>query len=100
MNATDRILEVHDVQFCWPERAGFALSVSAFELAQGETVLLLGESGSGKSTLLNLICGVVSPQAGQIRVAGTDLETVPRAGRDALRAEKICLLYTSDAADD
>ncbi|RKS87434.1 nickel transport system ATP-binding protein [Orbus hercynius] len=42
----------------------------SFQLAQGESIGLLGESGSGKSTLANLICGLEYPDSGQILING------------------------------
>jgi ABC-type polysaccharide/polyol phosphate transport system ATPase subunit len=40
------------------------------EIAQGETIGLLGHNGSGKSTLLKCIAGILQPTTGQIRTAG------------------------------
>ena len=39
----------------------------------GETLGLVGESGSGKSTVARCIVGLVEPDAGEIRVEGTDV---------------------------
>ena len=47
-----------------------ALSAVGFEVRQGEAVALLGHNGSGKSTLLKLMAGVMSPDAGEVRVRG------------------------------
>lgn len=38
----------------------------AFEVADGETVALLGTSGCGKSTLLNIVAGLIDPDAGEL----------------------------------
>jgi phospholipid/cholesterol/gamma-HCH transport system ATP-binding protein len=43
------------------------------DVAQGETMVLLGGSGSGKSTLLRHIIGLERPHEGQIVVRGTNL---------------------------
>jgi putative ABC transport system ATP-binding protein len=43
------------------------------DLYAGELVVLLGPSGSGKSTLLNILGGLDTPTAGQVRYAGRDL---------------------------
>jgi phospholipid/cholesterol/gamma-HCH transport system ATP-binding protein len=45
----------------------------SFELPPGETKVILGGSGSGKTTILRLILGLLKPDAGSIRVAGTEL---------------------------
>ena len=39
-------------------------------IKKGETVGIIGRNGSGKSTLLQLICGILTPSAGQIQVEG------------------------------
>lgn len=87
------VLTVSDLRFRWPGRAGFALSVPAFSMAKGETVLLLGESGSGKSTLLSLICGTLLPDQGRIEVAGTDIGALSGGARDRFRAEQIGVIF-------
>lgn len=90
---TGSLLSLRDIEYSWPGRAGFALSVPEFDLAQGEKVLLLGESGSGKSTLLSLICGTVEPRRGTICVAGTEITTLSGGARDRFRAEQIGVIF-------
>ena len=86
-------MTLHDVRFRWPGRVSFGLSVPDFRMAQGESVLLLGESGSGKSTLLSLICGIVTAEAGQVTVGGTDLANLGAGARDRFRAERIGVIF-------
>ena len=78
MNKPAPVLELNDVRYRWPGRALFELHVPQMSLAQGETVLLLGESGAGKSTLLSLICGSIVAQSGKVSVAGTDISSLSR----------------------
>lgn len=50
-------------------------------LERGEVLGLLGLNGAGKSTTLEMICGVLSPSEGHIRIAGVDLLESPRAAK-------------------
>ncbi|MEM8577946.1 MAG: ABC transporter ATP-binding protein [Pseudomonadota bacterium] len=84
-------LRVSGVRHSWP--GGFTLDVPHLSLEAGESVLLLGRSGSGKSTLLSLICGTLTPAAGEVRVAGTDLTGLRPAARDRLRADRIGVIF-------
>jgi putative ABC transport system ATP-binding protein len=45
----------------------YALRGADFTLYEGELAVLLGPSGSGKSTLLNILGGLDTPTAGEIR---------------------------------
>jgi len=51
-----------------------ALRGSNVQCGEGEFVCLLGLSGCGKSTLLQMIAGLEAPTAGQIIVAGRELD--------------------------
>jgi sodium transport system ATP-binding protein len=44
----------------------------SFAAPNGAITGLLGENGAGKTTTLKMICGLVEPDAGSIRVAGSD----------------------------
>ncbi len=89
----DPVLDIVDVAYRWPGRAGFSLTVPQLSIAPGEAVLLLGESGSGKSTLLSLICGTILPDEGRVRIAGTDTTTLSGGARDRFRAEQIGVIF-------
>ncbi|SFS57654.1 putative ABC transport system ATP-binding protein [Sulfitobacter marinus] len=87
------VLDLCDVSYHWPGRAGFALTVPSFHIAKGETVLLLGESGSGKSTLLSLICGTILPDRGTVNIAGRNIAALSGGARDRFRAEHIGVIF-------
>ncbi|TGL40303.1 ABC transporter ATP-binding protein [Leptospira perdikensis] len=50
-----------------------ALKDVNWEVKEGEIHALLGPNGAGKTTLINLICGIVSPSAGDVNVDGFDI---------------------------
>lgn len=54
-----------------------AVTGADLELADGETLALLGRSGSGKTTILRAIAGLVRPQRGSITLDGEALQGVP-----------------------
>ena len=44
-----------------------------FEVRRGEVFGLLGANGAGKSTTFRILCGLLAPSAGSLRVAGADM---------------------------
>jgi peptide/nickel transport system ATP-binding protein len=55
------------------------------DIAQGETVGLVGESGCGKSTLARVIVRIFEPTAGSIVFAGQDISHAPASAIRPLR---------------
>src|SRR5512134_3732600 len=55
--------------------AGYVKAVDgvSFELAEGETVAVVGESGCGKSSLMKTILGLNVPTSGDVTFDGIDL---------------------------
>lgn len=77
----------------WPGAAADCLAIDDFRLGAGERVFLRGPSGSGKSSLLSLIGGVVTPQAGEVAVAGQVLDALSAAARDRFRADHVGFVF-------
>src|SRR5882672_1484341 len=46
----------------------------SFTLTKGETLVIMGGSGAGKTVLLRLVAGLISPDAGRLRVFGRSIE--------------------------
>ena len=43
------------------------------DVKAGELTFLVGESGSGKTTLISIMCGILWPTLGEVKVFGTDI---------------------------
>jgi putative ABC transport system ATP-binding protein len=69
-----------------------ALRGVSLDVAEGEVVAITGPSGSGKSTLLLCLAGVLRPEAGEVRYAGTTLEDLGEAERTRLRRRELGLV--------
>ncbi len=62
--------------------SGFtALKGVDLDVRRGEILALLGPNGAGKTTLISIVCGIVTPSAGQVLVEGRDIATDFRAAR-------------------
>jgi putative spermidine/putrescine transport system ATP-binding protein len=59
-----------------------ALDAVSMAIRQGEFMTLLGPSGCGKTTLLNLAAGFLSPDSGEILIAGERMNDVPTYKRE------------------
>ncbi len=40
------------------------------DIQPGEKVALVGSNGAGKTTLMKLMCGLIKPQQGEVRLGG------------------------------
>ncbi|MGI9249811.1 MAG: ABC transporter ATP-binding protein [Pseudohongiellaceae bacterium] len=61
-----------------------ALSGVNLDIAKGEILALLGPNGAGKTTLISIICGIVRASAGQVMVAGYDINKHYRKTRSLI----------------
>lgn len=52
-----------------------------FDVAEGESLVLLGASGSGKTTILRIIAGLEEPDTGRVILHGKDVTELPARER-------------------
>jgi ABC-2 type transport system ATP-binding protein len=71
-----------------------ALHPTDLSIRRGEIFALLGPNGAGKTTLISIICGIVTPSAGTITLAGHD------AIRDYKAARRIVGLVPQELSVD
>jgi ABC-2 type transport system ATP-binding protein len=66
-------------------KGGFtALHGVDLAINKGEIFALLGPNGAGKTTLISIICGIVTPSTGTIRVGGHDAIADYKAARSLI----------------
>jgi len=70
------IIEIENLSFGYTLQSTFLKNLS-FEIMPGTFVGIAGPNGAGKTTLLNLLCGLLSPKTGSIKIDATDIESYP-----------------------
>ncbi|OGT82055.1 MAG: hypothetical protein A3H91_03365 [Gammaproteobacteria bacterium RIFCSPLOWO2_02_FULL_61_13] len=53
----------------------------SFEIRRGEVLGLLGPNGAGKTSTMRMLCGVLAPESGRIRVGGHDIIEAPQQAK-------------------
>ena len=65
----------------------------SLQVAKGEVVSIVGASGAGKSTLLNIMGSLMKPQGGKVKIAGTDIFSLPDKSLAAFRNREIGFVF-------
>ncbi len=69
-----------------------AVEEVSFEVRPGEIYGLLGPNGAGKTTTISMVCGLLTPDAGTVRVDGQDFWSDPQ------RAKRVMGVVPQDIA--
>lgn len=88
-------LTLADVTLTYPDGDGrlTALDRVSLEVPAGSLTAVVGPSGSGKSSLLAVAATLVTPDVGRVVVAGTDTTGLGRAGKAALRRDRVGIVF-------
>lgn len=81
--ALETYLSIKNLSFGYGSRR--ILENVSMDFGRGKVVAIMGGSGMGKTTLLKLIGGLLTPDAGEIRVGGEKLDPADRRGLYRLR---------------
>lgn len=67
-------IELHGLTFRYAGAEQPVISNLELKIKAGSCVAFVGSTGAGKSTIVDLILGLLSPEAGELRVAGQPLD--------------------------
>lgn len=87
-------LQVRDLTYATAASETLLQGVS-FDLGEGAVLAIAGPNGAGKTTLLNMLCGIIAPSGGQIRLQGQPLAAL--SAQD--RARAIAVVGQQDLPD-
>lgn len=68
--SNNQLVQFHNVNFTLPNAPDPIISDLNLSVAEGETLVLLGESGSGKTTTLKFVNRLLVPTSGEVVVEG------------------------------
>ena len=63
------------------------------DIKRGEMTYLVGESGSGKTTLISIMCGILWPTQGEVKVFGTDIYNLSDTELVQFRLDNIGFIF-------
>ncbi|MFE2377432.1 ABC transporter ATP-binding protein [Streptomyces sp. NPDC059398] len=88
-------LTLDAVTLTYPDGDGrlVALDAVSLDVPAGSLTAVVGPSGSGKSSLLAVAATLVTPERGRVVVDGTDTASLNRAGKAALRRDRIGIVF-------
>ncbi|WP_306366403.1 ABC transporter ATP-binding protein [Nocardiopsis sp. CC223A] len=88
-------LELSDVTLTYPDGDGriTALDRVSVRVAPGESAAVVGPSGSGKSSLLAVAAALIRPDAGTVRIGGTDTLGLRPRELSELRLREIGIVF-------
>jgi len=79
-----------------------AVDQISFQIRRGEIFGLLGPNGAGKTTTFRMLCGLLRPTSGGLKIAGADLKRSPASARQKIGyvAQKFSLYAQLSVAEN
>ena len=92
----ERQLELKDITYRYPSTTNPALTNICLAIRRGECVGFIGSSGAGKSTLVDVLLGLLTPNSGEVRVDGKNIQPVLRDWQDQIGYVPQSIFLTDD----
>ncbi len=89
-------LELKQVAYTYPNAGQLALDNISLTVRRGELVGFVGASGAGKSTLVDVLLGLLTPDSGEVRVDGEDIQRALRNWQDQIGYVPQSIFLTDD----
>jgi ABC-type multidrug transport system fused ATPase/permease subunit len=89
-------LELDRVSFAYPGASTRTLDELSLIISRGESVGIIGDSGAGKSTLVDILLGLLTPDAGEVRVDGENVQCALRPWQDQIGYVPQSIFLTDD----
>lgn len=68
-----KCIEFINVSYKYPYSNDYALKNINIKIKNGDCISVVGKNGSGKSTFIKLLCGLLKPTNGEIRINGINI---------------------------
>lgn len=89
-------LELSQVTYRYAKPNKPVLNEISLSIKRGESVGFIGPSGAGKSTLVDILLGLLTPSAGQLKVDGQDVRQQIRNWQDQIGYVPQSIFLTDD----
>ena len=89
-------LELSQITYTYPFAAEPTLKDISLTIRRGESVGFIGASGAGKSTLVDILLGLLTPDAGNVREDGQDIQPNLRNWQDQIGYVPQLIFLTDD----
>jgi ABC-type multidrug transport system fused ATPase/permease subunit len=89
-------LELSHITYTYPGTVEPALKDISLTIQRGASVGFIGVSGAGKSTLVDILLGLLTPNTGEVRVDGKDIQENLRNWQDQVGYVPQSIFLTDD----
>lgn len=89
-------LKLSQITYAYPGTTQPALKNVSLTIQRGESVGFIGTSGAGKSTIVDILLGLLTPDTGEVRVDGKDIQVNLRNWQDQIGYVPQSIFLTDD----
>lgn len=68
------LIQIKNISKRYKGATFLSLDTVNLEIKKGEVYGLLGPNGAGKTTLISILCGLIKPTSGEVKIFGKDLK--------------------------